>query len=164
MSTNSTIAVQLEDGTVRQIYAHWDGYLDGNGQLLQTHYNTLALAEELISHGNISSLGSSIGERHPFDPGYNIDNAEKQAKVKAAYDAARAAGWTTFYKRDRGDDGCAPSTFANLTEYVNEGDQQEYDYLFVNGQWHVRYYATSATDTGFVTLVRAFELAAEENE
>ena len=150
MSTNSTIAVQLEDGTVGQIYAHWDGYLDGNGQLLQTHYNTLALAEELVSLGDISSLNERIHPTSPMGFGHTFDNPEK--------------GVTVYYKRDRGEEGCAPSMFASLTEYVNEGDQQEYDYLFVNGQWHVRYYATSATDTGFVTLTRAFELAAEENE
>ena len=43
MSTNSTINIQNEDGTVDSIYCHWDGYLEFNGKLLQQHYTSCLL-------------------------------------------------------------------------------------------------------------------------
>jgi hypothetical protein len=39
----------------RAVYVHWDGYLDGVGAALQD-YTTQAEVEELISHGDRSSL------------------------------------------------------------------------------------------------------------
>jgi len=60
MATRSTIALEYSDGRVRQIYCHWDGYLDHNGQILLDHYATSDLVDQLIQHGSISSLGRSI--------------------------------------------------------------------------------------------------------
>ena len=60
MATRSTIALELEDGTVKQIYSHWDGYVQGVGEMLLKYYNTPALAAELISMGDLSSLESSL--------------------------------------------------------------------------------------------------------
>ncbi len=37
MATRSTIALEFADGTVEQVYCHWDGYLDHNGALLRDH-------------------------------------------------------------------------------------------------------------------------------
>lgn len=56
MATRSTIAVQHANGTVSQIYAHWDGYLNHNGELLYNNYTQLALVEQLIAFGDLSSL------------------------------------------------------------------------------------------------------------
>ena len=60
MATRSTIAIELEDGTVKQIYSHWDGYVQGVGYTLLRHYNTPALVAELMSMGDLSSLDSSL--------------------------------------------------------------------------------------------------------
>jgi hypothetical protein len=38
MGTRSTIALEFADGTVEQVYCHWDGYLSNNGKILQAHY------------------------------------------------------------------------------------------------------------------------------
>ena len=43
MATRSTIALEFADGTVQQVYCHWDGYLDYNGKLLAEHYTDLSL-------------------------------------------------------------------------------------------------------------------------
>lgn len=145
MATRSTIAVQLDDGTVRQIYAHWDGYLDGNGLLLQKYYNTLDLAAELVSLGDISSLAERIHPTSPLGFGHTFDNPEK--------------GVTIYYKRDRGEKGCEPTTYTNFSDYKTNGDSQEYDYVFLNGEWFVRYYGTK---NGFVALTTA--LANETQE
>lgn len=60
MATRSTIALELENGTVKQIYAHWDGYLDGNGSILLHNYKTQEDAEALIAMGDLSSLNTTI--------------------------------------------------------------------------------------------------------
>jgi hypothetical protein len=50
----------------RAVYVHWDGYLSGVGEELQS-YTTQAEVEELISHGDRSSL----------EDGYYKDRGEK---------------------------------------------------------------------------------------
>lgn len=62
MSTRSMIAVQNVDGTILSVYAHWDGYLENNGRILLEKYNTEDKVRELISKGDISSLGDTIAE------------------------------------------------------------------------------------------------------
>lgn len=60
MATRSTIAIEFEDGTVAQIYSHWDGYLACNGRILQEHYADAAKVQELIEQGDLSSLDATI--------------------------------------------------------------------------------------------------------
>lgn len=60
MATRSTIAIENADGTVDQIYSHWDGYLDCNGEILQDHYQDRDLVRQLIEQGDISSLDETV--------------------------------------------------------------------------------------------------------
>lgn len=60
MATRSSIALEYADGTIKQIYAHWDGYLAGNGNILLNHYKTPEAVNELISMGDLSSLDETI--------------------------------------------------------------------------------------------------------
>ena len=117
MATRSTIAVLHTDGTVSSSYCHWDGYLTHHGRILVQHYNTLELAEELISHGSMSSLAESItpAGAHTFD------DPEK--------------GCTVYYGRDRGETDTAPILFDDLTHYYQDNDNEEYDYLFIGNTW-----------------------------
>jgi hypothetical protein len=113
MATRSTIAVLHKDGTVSQIYCHWDGYVSHNGRILQEHYNSLDLAEELVELGNLSSLGKELwpqGDHHSFDD--------------------PETGVCVFYCRDRAETNQAPVKFRSLDMYFLEGDQEEYNYLF----------------------------------
>lgn len=137
MATRSTIAVQHADGTVSQIYAHWDGYLDGNGQLLHTYYNSQELAEALVSLGSISSLAE---RRDPLGTTHTFDSPEKDV--------------TVYYGRDRGETEVEPTVYTNFSDYKKNGDSQEYDYVFMGGEWFVRYYGTS---NGFVALATALD-------
>jgi len=59
MSTNSTISIKKAD-KYKTVYCHWDGYLSYNGVLLFKYYKTYNDVENLISHGDMSSLGESI--------------------------------------------------------------------------------------------------------
>jgi hypothetical protein len=56
MSTRSRIAIENQDGSVKSIYCHFDGYLSGVGRLLKEYYTTQAKVEALIELGDISSL------------------------------------------------------------------------------------------------------------
>lgn len=62
MATRSTIGIKSEDGTVRAIYCHWDGYPAGVGVGLVENYNSKAQAEALIALGGFSSLMETLEE------------------------------------------------------------------------------------------------------
>lgn len=120
MATRSTIAIQREDGTVAQIYCHWDGYLDHNGSILHQHYQDPAKIEQLIALGDLSSLGAEIGTKHDFD------NAPR--------------GECNFYGRDRGEKGTEARVFKSFDNYMLHAQFEEYDYIFSNGVWYVQVY------------------------
>ena len=67
MATRSTIAIEHEDGTVEQVYCHFDGYLSHNGKILQEHYTDRSKVEQLVALGDMSILGNEIGEKQDFD-------------------------------------------------------------------------------------------------
>lgn len=56
MGTRSTIALEFADGTVQQVYCHWDGYLAHNGKILAEHYMDPFKVRALIDLGGFSSL------------------------------------------------------------------------------------------------------------
>lgn len=133
MATRSTIALEFADGTVQQVYSHWDGYIEHNGKILFEHYSDPFKLRDLIDQGDISSLGPNIGVKHPFSPHGDGD--------KAAYDAAMEAGATTFYGRDRGEDGVSARKFANFDDYKANHQYEEFEYILrTDGQWYVSSY------------------------
>jgi hypothetical protein len=62
MGTRSTIAIEFADNSVSQIYCHWDGYLENNGQILAEHYMDPFKVRELIDLGDFSSLRETVEE------------------------------------------------------------------------------------------------------
>lgn len=126
MGTRSTIALEFADGTVEQVYCHWDGYLSNNGQLLLNYYSNPFVLRDLIDMGDISSLGRVIGTKHPFSS-YGSDETEK-----ALYEAAQAAGATTFYARDRGETGVEAKKFKDFADYKANHQYEEYEYILRN--------------------------------
>ena len=89
MATRSTIAMKTKDGKIKAIYCHWDGYVDHNGRILSNFYTDPAKVEELINLGDLSTLGSEIGQKHPFDRNYD------EPELKLTED------WCMAYHRDR---------------------------------------------------------------
>jgi len=122
MSTNSTIAVVHTNGTVSQIYVHWDGYIEAAGKCLFENYATLEKAEALVALGNLSSLEARLApdddETHNF-----VDSADNVCVA---------------YARDRGEEGQQAEVYASVDELDSQGREEEYDYLFAAGQWFVR--------------------------
>jgi hypothetical protein len=135
MGTRSTIALEYADGTVGQVYCHWDGYLDHNGQILLKHYSNPFVLRALLDLGDISSLGENIGEEHPFSP-------HASASDKAAYDLAMEGGATTFYGRDRGETGVDQRMFKSFEDYKENFQHEEYAYILRrDGLWYVKQYS-----------------------
>jgi hypothetical protein len=60
MGTRSTIAMEYADGTIGQVYCHWDGYLDHNGKILQNYYTDPFKVRELLDGGDMSSLSETV--------------------------------------------------------------------------------------------------------
>ena len=75
MATRSRIAIENQDGTIKSIYCHWDGYVSHNGRMLFNHYDNEKL-EKLIELGDISVLGESIKDTIAFhrDRGEDLHN------------------------------------------------------------------------------------------
>jgi hypothetical protein len=69
MATRSTFVVQMEDGTFHRNYCHSDGYLEHNGMMLHTHYNSAERAraravECSVFYGRDRSDSESTGDRY----------------------------------------------------------------------------------------------------
>ncbi len=62
MATRSTIGIKTEDGTIKAIYCHWDGYPAGVGVGLIENYDSKEQAEALINLGGFSSLMETLEE------------------------------------------------------------------------------------------------------
>jgi hypothetical protein len=140
MGTRSTIAIERADGTVDQIYCHWDGYLEHNGTILFEHYSDPFKLQDLIDHGGISSLKKNIGLKHPFSPAYNERDPVVRARVDALFEEAEKNDWTTFYTRDRGED-LTIEKFPNFASYATTHQREEYAYILRNdGIWYVAEY------------------------
>jgi hypothetical protein len=117
MGTRSTIALEFADGTVEQVYCHWDGYLDHNGAILQEHYSDPFKLKELLALGAFSSLCATV-----------------EATKETAYHFSR--GEELVIER-----------YKNADEYFDTCSGEEYDYILrnINGVavWFVRCYASN---------------------
>lgn len=79
MSTRSNIGKKLEDGRVRFIYCHSDGYPEGVGQILQDYYNSDNI-DGLLDLGD----ASFIGEDYDSCFFYGRDRGEKNCDARVA--------------------------------------------------------------------------------
>lgn len=59
MATRSYIAKQNSNDTIAYIYCHFDGYLEGVGKTLFTHYTDETVIDKLMGLGGIRSLDTS---------------------------------------------------------------------------------------------------------
>jgi hypothetical protein len=151
MATRSTIALEFADGTVQQVYCHWDGYLDNNGRILQQNYANPFVLRDLIDLGDVSSLRPTVGTAHPFGYlGTDIDSD--------TYDKLYGE-MTTFYGRDRGEQGTGAKKFKDFADYKENFCHEEYAYILrTDGNWYVKQYSND-----FELLKDALEkLTAEE--
>ena len=147
MGTRSTIALEYADGTIEQVYCHWDGYLAHNGQILLKHYSNPFILRDLIDLGDVSSLKSTIGTKHAFS------HFELRAEEVAEYKVL-TENMTTFYGRDRGEDGVSAKRFKDYEDYVANHQYEEYDYILRNDNG-VAVWFVCDHDGAYVTLESA---------
>lgn len=126
MGTRSAIGIKHGD-VVKAVYCHWDGYLEHNGLILARFYDNSVKVNKLISMGDMSSLGASIGEKHDFNQA-NLAETLEETVCK-------------FYKRDRGEEGTEFRTYQNEEDFLKNFNMgEEYHYLFDNGKWYYSAY------------------------
>jgi len=131
MGTRSTIALEFADGSVEQVYCHWDGYLAYNGKILFENYSNPFILRDLIDLGDLSSLRPMIGTKHAFS---HYDTDLKQEKYYELY-----GDMCTFYGRDRGETGCDKKKFLDFQDYLAHHQYEEYEYILRrDGNWYVK--------------------------
>lgn len=114
MATRSLIGKQNTDGTITNIYSHWDGYPEHNGVILQEHYNSPVKVDELLALGNLSVLGEEVGESQDF----NDRNTQKD-------------NWCLAYGRDRHEPNQEAKTVSHK-EFFSTKHGVDYLYLYNN--------------------------------
>ena len=124
MATRSTIALEFADGTIGQVYAHWDGYLAHNGKMLLEYYSNPFILRDLIDLGSISSLAPTIGTKRPFS---HYDTELSLVEFQKQYN-----DMTTFYGRDRGETNTEARYFNDYLQFLVDGQEEEYDYILRN--------------------------------
>ena len=133
MATRSTIALEFADGTIGQVYCHWDGYLAHNGKMLMEYYSNPFILRDLIDLGSLSSLRPQIGTKHPF--------SMFEANMTQDEYANLYRDMCTFYGRDRGEGQYEATYFKDYLHFLVDGQQEEYDYILRNvngvGTWFV---------------------------
>jgi hypothetical protein len=120
MATRSLIGLLLDDGRVKYISCHYDGYPEGVGSTLVFDYKIENKIKELLSHGDLSVLETNI---HPADE-HDFDNPEK--------------GVCVVYGRDRGEEGI-DAQVTSIDEFHTNSNSSftEFLYLFTGGNWWV---------------------------
>jgi hypothetical protein len=140
MATRSTIALEFADGSVGQVYCHWDGYLDHNGKILFEQYQDPFKLQKLIDLGDLSSLRNEVNPE-PYRA-HTFDNSQEDVCV--------------FYGRDRGETGVNARYFKDFADYKANHQYEEFEYILrTDGKWYVCEYS------GDYKLL-AIELAKEE--
>lgn len=121
MSTRSNIARYDEKtDTLHRIYCHSDGYPSYNGRILLKHYQDEKKIKALIKLGDISSLGPEIGKKHRWPEDHDL---------------AQQNGWTTAYRRDRGDKNTEARVLEVEGRTLRHFCEQEYLYVWKDGKW-----------------------------
>ena len=118
MSTNSRIGMVQEDGSVKSIYCHWDGYVSHNGKILKENYTDPEKVKSLIELGSISYLRTEVEptEAHTFN--------------------SPQRGITLAYHRDRGEELCIEKD-PTVSSFLKR--DEPFLYLFtLEGEWEFK--------------------------
>ena len=126
MSTRCRIAIEQEDGTIKSIYCHHDGYKSGVGKTLRTHYTNPDKVQALIALGDISTLGTFYDKKLAkmrWDE-WNVSEEERHKLWALTEDM-------TLPYIDRGEDHHV-RTDQNYQEFMEKIGKtgEEYTYLF----------------------------------
>lgn len=114
MGTHALIGIKNKIGKVTSIYCHWDGYPAYTGKILLNHYTDIKKVKELISLGDLSSLGAEI---HPKTQSHGYRTPEK--------------GICIFFIRDKEEEFefCKPVIYNGVRDWIDR-NLVEHKYLF----------------------------------
>ena len=124
MATKAAIGIiDPKTGGIEGTTCHYDGYLDHVGKTLVLHYDTTEKVKELLSYGQMSSLGSVVGNKLMDEPS---DQSENRCE---------------FYCRDYGESFAAVQArkYVGDAQFVSSNHFVDYFYLFDGANW---YYTT----------------------
>lgn len=119
MATRARIGIALENGNTSSIYSHWDNYPNYNGAILLLYYNSEEKVRELLSHGDMSSLGVTTGGSEAHD--FNLRKCNDIGFQSVC----------TFYHRDRCEKLYPPVEMTEK-EMIR---QEQFSYLWKDGKW-----------------------------
>lgn len=122
MSTNATIARHNKDGSIDEIYLHWDGYPEHAYEILKQHYTTQEKVDELIALGDLSVLAKNTDVKSDMPVPEGVEHTY-DTPVKDVCIA---------YGRDRGETG----TEAKNVPMLQVEDFRSYAYVWSNGTWY----------------------------
>ena len=131
MGTRSTIAIEFADGTVSQVYCHWDGYLSNNGKILAAHYMDPFKVRALVDLGGFSSLETTV----------------EATALQAYTQRGEDLDVNRYQNADEYFDCCQQEEYDYILRNVNG-----------TATWFVR---SEATDGVWATLAEAFEAQKE---
>jgi len=157
MATRSTIALEFADGTVQQVYCHWDGYLSHNGKILLENWSDPFKLQSLIDLGGLSILGKEVGVQHPFDNPHKWGSPEYEA-FNAQY-----KDQCMFYCRDRGEE-LSVYKFTSLYDYECRHQYEEYEYILRNIGGKAVWFVCSCQTDGYQPLTEVMAKEAEGEE
>ena len=75
-------------------------------------------------------------------------------------DEAREAGYTTFYGRDRGEEGCESNKFVDFKDYKANHQYEEYEYILRNVEGKATWFVADHSDR-YVPLAEALNTVKE---
>lgn len=153
MGTRSRIGVMLNETECMSVYCHWDGYLSYNGRILANCYTDLDTVLQMILLGDMSSLGTVNGVKHPFS---RLDTDMSKEQWDAKYGAM-----TTYYGRDRGETECVPKISTSFDQFIEQAENcgAEYVYVFKDGEWFYSHVGGAAQKLSSVTEALSKETA-----
>lgn len=126
MATRSRIGIINKGEVVADtVYCHWDGSPQYVGWILKLYYNNADKIKELISGGDLSSIGEFIGEKHDFEKRNEHED------------------WCTYYKRDREEEGVDPQWLEPSKFWGDSGEEYNYLYKAETGKWYYRDYTSN---------------------
>lgn len=127
MATRSYIGIK-EGNHISYIYCHWDGYIAHNGAILQKSYQDEDKIHDLINLGDLSALGSEIGEEH--------DSMSDDKDICTAYHRDRNEALNIEFMGVRG------KSFDEICKLVLGNSWCEFFYMWDTDtkKWYVGYY------------------------
>lgn len=147
MSTNSLIFQEQQDGTLKGIYCHWDGYLEYNGVILSEAYSDPKKVAKLLELGDLSSLGEELEASELvrlYGPCYYTSETFKalsNEEKERLENEDQSGKYTVAYHRDCGRE-LNPLEIITPEEQKNGKNPFSDHYKFVyvqdkNGVWYV---------------------------